>query len=273
LDSARAELDLKYPMVALRTDPDLADHWELMCSVTGEAKNVPLTQDYLRLLATVFPEAASGDNLARKVENLRFRLGLSKPVQPRYKVFRRQDDGLLLNMADDERNVSFKVQTFCGMLDDLHRNFVDAVKLNRGSDALVIPEVESRFTEAGHITGARFGKALVDLWSRSSSPDDLEGVLDYWCNFDSDVGFGSLAARLTDKAGRLGSVTVEQNFLAAGRGAGPQQANLCQLLVGYIGGVLTHVLGSPIIVEHKHDACMRLVRGRTSCEFQFGPRL
>lgn len=267
----RKGLPIEYSDVLyLRSDPDLEREWHLHFQVDDEPINVALTRDYLRILAVVLPEFAPELNSNQRFDLMRQHLGIPARVGKRHKFFR-LGKGVLVNMSDNERNVSFKVQTFCSILDDIHREIIDDEKTSGSSDANVNPIRSSKLKDAGLISGRRFAESVIKLWSEQNhDPHDLKGLLKYWCDFDSDVGFGSLTGDLEQRGVHLsGTVVVENNFLAEDRT--DRDPDLCKLLAGYIEGVLENLFSTKIDIRHDKPQCMRTT-SRDDCEFSFASR-
>ena len=77
---------------------------------------ISLVKGYAQLLAVALGEdPAAGEAFLRSLPEGIVRSGT------RAQFFLLEEQGILLNPADEERNVSFRVETFCGLLDDLHR--------------------------------------------------------------------------------------------------------------------------------------------------------
>ncbi|MEK6967713.1 MAG: hypothetical protein AABX51_03725, partial [Nanoarchaeota archaeon] len=236
-------------------------------------KRTQLLNEYLELIAAV----CSDEITAKKKEvqiNLDYlwkKLELSgKPgeIDETYRVFKLENtQGIMINLSDNQRNVSFKVETFCGILNDIHRGLIEKTP----SADKDFKESEQNFYHAGSIAGENFGKSLMEkVWD---NPDSMtvEKKLDEWCRFDSDVGFGHMEKNDLEKdaSGNVvsGKVIVKDNFLATGRGE--DEANLCSLFAGYIAGVLGQILGFEVKISHPESLCMRIDNNRKSCEFIF----
>ncbi len=172
------------------------------------------------------------------------------------------EGGQMLNMSDRAPNLSFRVETFRGLLDSLWTTV-------EGADAsgAVGDQIDENFgvalEESGFAAGENFGvDYAADLPHADMSEVDK---LHRWCDFDSAVGFGRmhLEKRKSDARGIRGAIVVEENAFASDRGE--DDHDLCRFLVGYFKGVLTAVLGGPVRVDH--GMCMRL--GGAVCKFAF----
>lgn len=219
----------------------------------------PVVESYARLLCQLFPAFwRDTDELWSKLPNS------VSGVEPRF--FWLEDQGVLTNPLDDSPNVAFRVATFCGLIDDVHAEYLErgAGRVRRARPRRSVPET---LREAGRLSGERFGKDLVVQWTTDGSEVDL---LDKWCDFDSRVGFGRMRAHVIERSGprvTAGEIEVESNFLAVSRSA--QERDLCPILTGYVAGVLEVLFGRHFLVEHPPESCMRLSKGRSSCTFRF----
>lgn len=262
-----------YPLFFLHSDQDLEHDTRLRIPPEGPILNVQLTREYLALLSTACPEIARDAPGTDLPDELLRRLDLSASLDHAYRVFAiRQSEGVMINLSDEQRNVSFKVATFCAMLNDIHNDVVR--KLQGTTRRLDVPEsiprAEEAFRNAGRVSGADFGTSLMQgVWADAAAMPD-ERKLREWCEFDSSVGFGRMTAtNLTSKGHTVssGAIDVTQNFLAWSRQA--DSADLCQLLGGYIEGVLGHILNPAVRVDHPRELCMRHMRQLQACTFLF----
>ncbi len=191
----------------------------------------------------------------------------------RPQFFLLEERGILTNPADAVRNVSFRVETFCGLLDDLHKELIASTSGEATDDPAT---AQPALRVAGRAPGKKFGKSLSEQLMQLVSIQDDEARIGRWCEFDSRVGFGGLELRQieqnSDGDARAGAIAVAGNFLAAKRTVDDHPLDLCALLTGYIEGVLSMLLGSKpsnISVNHPPDRCMRVHPERSSCEFDF----
>jgi predicted hydrocarbon binding protein len=270
-DAQKLELQETFPnklgvekIFMLHSDFDLQTESFLPISPEGEIKNVQLVHDYLNLFATACPEVADSPDIETKVTYLWNALGFpGKPetIDETYRVFRlRNSQSIMMNLSDNQRNVSFKVETFCAILNDIHRGLVETTHES-------LTEVEQSFYHAGSLAGANFGKSLMrEIWS---DPDNMpvKNRLDDWCRFDSGVGFGFMKSTELGENNASGKIVVKDNFLVNNRNR--DEANLCSLFSGYIAGVLGEILDFEVDVVHEQSLCMRFTHGQESCVFCF----
>ncbi len=256
--------------VSLESDPrvELAN-LETPIPLSGPIRQTRLVEGYAELLAVALGEEPShGIKLLDSLPE-----GEVLPGE-RPQFFLLEEHGILTNPADEARNVSFRVETFCGLLDDLHKELIDSASDRSEEDLVATPAAALRL--AGREPGKKFGESLsAQLQGLDPAPDD-ETRIRRWCEFDSRVGFGRLRLDRIEKdpAGNAvsGAIVVTGNFLAAGRTLDMNPFDLCPLLSGYIEGVLSKLLGSmptDVVVSHPQDRCMRVDSDRSNCEFEF----
>lgn len=246
-------IELSAPQTASPEMPDVP------IPLQGKFKATDLVRGYANLLETVLGDEAG---LLEQLPE-----GDVLPGE-RPQFFLLEEQGVLTNPADSERNVSFRVETFCGLLDDLHE------ELLRSNPEGKEP-IASALRTAGRQPGERFGTDLRKQLDETFPELEDEERIRRWCDFDSRVGFGGLSLEAIDldeeREVRGGVIAVAGNFLAANRAS--DQHNLCPLLAGYIEGVLsmlTRTMPSAFTVSHPTKDCIRKKRPRRgSCKFTF----
>jgi cellulose biosynthesis protein BcsQ len=251
--------------ISLESDPRVElTNFETPISLNEPIRRTRLVVGYAELLAVAMGEDPSAG--VAMLEELP-QGELTPGERPQF--FLLEEQGILTNPADQERNVSFRVETFCGLLDDLHEELM-------ASDPSGTPENALPLRPAGRQPGKRFGKSLSEqLLEDSPLTDDAER-LRRWCEFDSRVGFGGVSlekVELDSQGDALsGVISVTGNFLAAERTLEMNPFDLCPLLSGYVEGVLSMLLRSmpsDVAVTHPPERCMRVYTDRLSCEFEF----
>lgn len=248
--------------VSLESDPRVElTNLEIPISLTGPIPVTHLVEGYAELLA-----AALGEERSRGAALLESLPEGSLVPGERPQFFLLQEQGILTNPADRSRNVSFRVETFCGLLDDLHD---ELKKTENGPEPAREP---SALKLAGEKPGRRFGENLAEALERAMRSPNDETRLRRWCEFDSRVGFGRLSLKelvqTPEGSATAGVIDVAGNFLATEK----KPSDLCSLLTGYIKGVLSMLLRNvpaDIEVIHPPDSCMGRHPERTSCEFAF----
>jgi len=245
----------------LHSDWDLEIEPFLPIPHEGEVKNIRLVHDYLDLFAAACPEVTDDPDIITHFWNALGFPGKPETIDETYRVFRlRNSQSIMMNLSDNQRNVSFKVETFCAILNDIHRGLVETTHES-------LTEVEQSFYHAGSLAGANFGKSLMrEIWS---DPDNMpvKNRLDDWCRFDSGVGFGFMKSTELGENNASGKIVVKDNFLVNNRNR--DEANLCSLFSGYIAGVLGEILDFEVDVVHEQSLCMRFTHGQESCVFCF----
>jgi len=248
----------------VHSDPELEQKWFLRIPTAGKIENVRLTQDYLDLISAVFPElCADGTSLRTQLQ-----IGNLGDIEDRYKIYAIPGtQGVMYNLADSQRNVSFKVKTFLSMIDDIHAGKISQLKSSATEER--DGQDQERLYQSGLHAGTAFGKNLIEeVWGNLSRSRKLSERVQEWCHFDSSVGFGLLTSDVSDDENCAGSVHVTENFLASGRNA--SHPRLCRLLQGYITGVLREIsFGQNIDIEHGDLDCMQMDHKRDRCTFRF----
>lgn len=252
--------------VSLESDPRVElTNRELPIALSGPIHATRLVKGYAELLSVALgSESPDGSALLGELRD-----GEVIPGE-RPQFFLLNERGILLNPADETRNVSLRVETFCALLDDLHKELIDLPR----RDGDKTPS-RAALETAGYDPGRKFGESLRPQYESGHLAD--EERIRSWCEFDSRVGFGALELTRVEHGGTsgdvlAGTIAVEGNFLAAGRGSGEHSLDLCPLLSGYIEGVLgmlIHSMPSDTEVSHPPESCMRVHPDRLSCEFHF----
>src|ERR1017187_10521469 len=99
-----------------------------------------------------------------------------------------KERGLLFNRSDKSRNVSFKVATLVNLLSNIYAGISEI----RSRD-----EADRIFEKAGHVSGTKFGAQMDESSQRSRYELSDADIVEQWCEFDSDVGFGRFHNHLT----------------------------------------------------------------------------
>jgi predicted hydrocarbon binding protein len=261
------------PIQTFSWDLRVERHGQTLIPARGRPTYYPLLDDYLRVAATLFPDLHtqadldSPTDIEATVESLRRRLGVDQPEPDDFKLFYLTAGGRMQNIKDDSPNISFQVKTFQSILDTLW----DLAKsgLPGGFGAAL--------AAAGRTAGVQFGGKLAELvgdQDRATTERAAEyekELVKLWCAFDSQVGWGRLEADFPedDTQSGQGVLRVWHNAFAEGRDLGNEN-DLCGFMGGYIGGVLTCLLGPEVSVVHgEAEPCIR--RGADHCAFRFGP--
>lgn len=265
------ELNNCKEIFTLHSDPDIEIESSLIIPPEGEIKKTQLLNEYLKLISIMYPEVVGdkkGDEASVHLWKALDLSGSPGEIDETYRVFRLQNtQGIMINLSDNQKNVSFKVDTFCAILNDIHKCLIKETDKETDKNS---EKVENSFYRSGFIAGNNFGKSLMEKAWNNSNEMTVEDKLDSWCRFDSSVGFGFMAKKSLKKDGvnvLSGKIVVKNNFLANNRGK--DEISLCSLFAGYIAGVLKEILGFEVKVEHPKSLCMRLTKGRKSCDFYF----
>ena len=182
-----------------------------------------------------------------------------------------EERGLLVNTADQSRNVAFKVETFVRLVSKVFELIVGKLQEQKTSTKADAERAAREIIcDAGRDAGERFGSSLVGQFQRQGLRLTMQEKVDKWCQFDSDVGFGRFSASEaidTDSGEPNGSVRLSENFLILGRRY--NDANICAFMKGYIRGVLCELSGMPLNVFHTKGDCAQFnQRNDDTCVFR-----
>lgn len=241
------------PILMIRSDPEVERTGVNLSSQGGELVPSGLLDDYVELTARLVPD--------KSLQEIRNDLELSEPQTGMdYKLFRRRADGSLENIADSQRNISFTVHTFHLLV-------------------RALLEVQSSADPSLANIGADAGRVFAANLLENDAGDTREAVKD-WLKIDSSVGWGlfeltppdildfSFALENADELDneKPPRVTVTNNLGFAPDG--DMAANLCWFLGGYIGGILSELVGTQVVTKpSEHSVCHS--RGHDHCEFVF----
>ena len=176
-----------------------------------------------------------------------------------------EERGLLLNEADQTRNIAFKVETFGKLLANIYSGIIDNIEPKESAD---IPRLaRDVIQQAGKDSGKRFGRALDLQFQKEGYKISLLDKIAKWCDFDSDVGFGRFSSEgmELDKDRVEGNIILRENFLTLGRNYSDN--NICCFMKGYICGVLEELTGMPLKISHQKKDCSQFSPGGDICMF------
>jgi len=208
-----------------------------------------LSHDYVHLFKRLAPEIENG--LAAQGTNWKSLLGMAQEVEVVEQFFDLYVSGPMLN-RDKQANVALRVDTLRSMLDSIYQEYVASATGEEEKEAAAKKAVLA-FRNAGHAAGESFGREMMetDKVFPSGPPADSGERLAVWSQFDSEVGFGRIAANLSVNAPINGTITVKNNFLTTGRKYGEPDIN--SFFCGYLEGVLEKLLEQPILVSFTTD--------------------
>ena len=199
-----------------------------------------LSHDYVDLCKRLAPEIESGLQNTGNGDWKKL-LRMAQDVEILEQYFDLWHSGPMLN-RDGQPNIALRVETFRYLMDSIYADILGAFPAGDDSAA------RNAFRKAGHGAGVSFGKEMMEtekVFPPGRRPPDLQARLDAWAEFDSDVGFGRISARLITAAPPAGSIVVENNFLAVGRK--PDDPDINQFFCGYLQGVLERLLECPAV--------------------------
>jgi len=146
-----------------------------------------------------------------------------------------KDKGIIVNQADNTRNMSCKVETINRMLSVVYRN----TKELAGEDA-----AEKMLYDMGYDSGSAFGRVMYEKWEMEDAENSFEDKLAMWCDFDSVVGWGRFKSNIVvneDEGTLEGYLEIKDNFLCHNRKR--TDVPICGFMKGYCEGVMTELLG------------------------------
>ncbi|MCD7948519.1 MAG: hypothetical protein LUG13_09615 [Oscillospiraceae bacterium] len=145
-----------------------------------------------------------------------------------------KERGVIINIADGTRNISFKVDTINQLFDTF------LVEMNRSGNKEL---AQSMLWAMGFAGGKKFGSAINSQWDFENKGMDYGMKIDKWCEFDSQVGWGHVSNDIqidTDSGEIKGHLYLRENFLCFNRKK--KQEKLCNYMMGYCAGVLEELL-------------------------------
>ena len=166
-------------------------------------------------------------------------------------------NGLMINPADGERNVSFRTDTFINMMGGIYEKVA------------IIAGVENAgkiFFESGYESGKNFAARINSKWGNGFSLDEMKKKIQKWCAFDSVVGWGKFEADIqfdeeNDTFG--GTLTITEAFIVDTQ----HKRKVCEFIRGYCTGVLDTLLGD-LDVELVCASCRLEKKLSRKCVFE-----
>lgn len=146
-----------------------------------------------------------------------------------------RERGIILNEADNTRNMSCKVETINRMLSVAYKNTKELV----GEEA-----AEKLLYDMGYDSGSAFGRVMYERWDIEKNDISVKEKLDEWCEFDSVVGWGRFRNNIEIdgyKRTLEGNLEISENFLCHKRKR--NDVPICGFMKGYCDGVITELLG------------------------------
>jgi predicted hydrocarbon binding protein len=158
--------------------------------------------------------------------------------------------GLLFNRSDKSRNVSFKVATLVNLLSHIYTGITE-IKSREEADRI--------FERAGHVCGTKFGAQMYESSRRSRYQMTDAEIVEQWCEFDSDVGFGRFHNNLRFERSEHhfevhGSINLSDNFLITST-IGGNTVHICPFMKGYIQGVMEMMFRANFEITHDISDC------------------
>lgn len=164
--------------------------------------------------------------------------------------------GIMINPEDQQRNVSFRTDTFINLLGGIYD---EMVKLTDESKVLNI------FHDTGYNSGQSFAQRINSRWDLETQSVSLYAEkLKKWCEFDSAVGWGKfdIDVNVNEETGDFsGRLTISECFIVDMKNHRP----LCEFVKGYSEGVIETLLG--VKVKLICVTCPMKNRFKAACVF------
>ena len=156
--------------------------------------------------------------------------------------------GLIINPSDESRNISFKVESINFIFETIVKELIIGNQ-----------DIRTIYYKSGYASGEKFGAIMNEKWELKKDNISLEDKISMWCQFDSDVGWGKLSNKIDidyEKFDISGYIELNENFQAYKRVS--KNLEDCELMKGYISGVLQHLLsGLETTIECDMNKCPR----------------
>lgn len=166
------------------------------------------------------------------------------------------DRGIMINMEDHQRNISFRSDTLINMMGGIFEKVVDVA----GQDY-----AEKTFFSSGYVSGKNFADKITVLWDTGYSEKELKKKLAKWCEFDSSVGWGRFSIDVDfneSEEGSIGTLSINEAILVDMR----EKRKICSFIKGYCTGVIENLLDS-VNVELRCLECPLKSRFKSHCVF------
>jgi len=161
----------------------------------------------------------------------------------------RTDTSAMIN-SDNQRNVALKVKTFNGLLQNFYDNALADLGGTDSSDARekVMNSLNNALFAAGQDCGNQFGSGFfADYLTENKLPppqDDVQltKLIEEWCDFDTEAGFGKFEYDSTKKV-----LSVRNVFVSDKESKTSQDFSV--FFSGYVLGVLLQILRKPFYLR------------------------
>ena len=143
------------------------------------------------------------------------------------------DLGIMVNPADNVRNVSFRTDTFINMMGGIYKEISSVEDENAAQEI---------FFQNGWDCGKKFATHIGQTLGSSSTIAEMKEKIQKWCEFDSQVGWGKFEANLDIDADRQtlgGTLTITEAFIVDTE----NDHKICAFIRGYCTAVLHTLLG------------------------------
>lgn len=166
--------------------------------------------------------------------------------------------GMMINPADNERNVSFRTNTFINMMAGIYEKVAELSGEKAARDI---------FFDSGYKSGKNFADRINSQWGHSFSVKEMQEKIRKWCEFDSAVGWGKFEADIRfDENSEIpfGTMTITAPFTVDKH----CKCKVCAFIHGYCTGVLDTILDE-MDIELECCDCPLEVKARVpKCTFK-----
>ena len=164
--------------------------------------------------------------------------------------------GIMINPEDQQRNVSFRTDTFISLMSSIYKEVAD---LSDEEHAGLV------FHKSGYSAGQSFAQRLNSRWDLAADSLSLYSEkLHKWCEFDSDVGWGKfdIDVDVNEETGDFhGTLTINECFIVDMK----NKCRICEFVKGYCEGVIETLLGANVSLICR--TCPLKNRFKTTCVF------
>ncbi len=164
--------------------------------------------------------------------------------------------GIMINPEDQQRNVSFRTDTFISLMGSIYKEIID---LSSKENANLI------FHKSGYSAGQSFAQRLNSRWDLATESASLYSEkLHKWCEFDSDVGWGKfdIDVDINEETGDFrGTLSISECFIVDMK----NKCRICEFVKGYCEGVIETLLGGAVTLSCR--TCPLISRFKNTCVF------
>lgn len=166
-----------------------------------------------------------------------------------------KEAGHIINPVDNQRNVSFRTDTFMNMMGGIY----DKITAFQS-----VEDAQRIFFDIGYESGENFADRVHNQWGNKFTFDEIQNKIKKWCEFDSAVGWGAFDADISfdeENDELTGTLTITDAFIVDKK----NKRRVCEFIKGYCTGVLDVLVGD--CVELVCRSCPLEKRLNQKCVF------